>query len=153
MRINWLGVIISAIIMFIVRYLWAAHFGGADWAHFATKAVADVQANHKAAGMALGAAVVTSAVLGWAIGLLRDRSLVSGVGVGIMTAVGFAATTMSAEYIFYGAPLKTFLIDSGQYLAAYVIGGAIIGAMAPKTRIRAAYSLSAEPAAAEHHDH
>ncbi len=132
MRINWLGVLISAIVVFLLRYLWVAHFGGADWGHFVGKAISDIQANKKAAGLELVNALVLSAVLGWVIGRLRDRSLISGIGAGIVTAVGFAATTISPEYIFTGATLKTFLTDSAFYVLAYAIGGAILGAMAPK---------------------
>lgn len=150
MRINWLGVIIAAILIAALRYLWSAHFGGADWMHMTGKAIHDIQANQKQAGMELGSALVLAIVLGWVIGLTRDRSIVTGIGIGIVTAVGFAGTTVAPEYIFGGAALKTFLIDAGYYLAAYVVAGAVLGAMAPKRSLRSSYRLNASEPAAEH---
>ncbi len=133
MRINWLGVLISAIVILLLRYLWNAHFGGADWGHFVGKAISAITANQKAAGLTLVNSLVVSAALGWVIGRLRDRSLVSGILAGVAAAVGFAATTVAPEYISGGAVLKTFLTDAGFYVLAYAIGGAILGAMSPKS--------------------
>ncbi len=132
MRINWLGVLISAIVVFLLHYLWVAHFGGADWGHFVAKAINNITADKKAAGLELGSALVLSAVLGWVIGRLRDRSVISGLLTGVVAAIGFAVTTIAPEYIFAGATLKAFLTDSASFVLAYAIGGAILGAMASK---------------------
>jgi hypothetical protein len=134
MRINWVAVVISTIVMFVLRYLWIAHFGGADWGHFIGRAVNSVQNAPHSAGLVLANALVTSAVLGWLIGRLRDRVFASGLGSGVVAAVGFAATTVSAEYIYGQAELRTFLIDAGYYVAAYALAGAILGTMAPKAK-------------------
>ncbi len=131
MRINFLGVIISAIVIVLLRYLWNAHFGGADWGHFIGKAAADVQADRKAAGLELVNALVLSTALGWVIGRLRDRSLATGLGVGVLACVGFALTVVSTTVI-HGAAWQSLIPEGGFYLAAYVIAGAILGAMAPK---------------------
>ncbi len=134
MRINWLGVIISAIVIVLLRYLWYAHFGGADWGHFVGKAVNAIQSDQKAALKELVNALVLSAVLGWVIGRLRDRALIPGIGAGIITAIGFAWTTASTGFI-HGGALKDAMVDAGFLLVAYVIAGAILGAMAPKPSV------------------
>ena len=136
MRINWLAVLISAIAVFLLRYLRNAHFGGADWGHFIVAAAAAIQGDHRAAGLGLVNALAVTIVLGWLIGRLRDRVLATGLGSGLLAAIGFAVTTVSAEYIWGQASLRTFLTDAAYYLLAYTLAGAILGAMAPKTPVK-----------------
>ena len=133
MRINWLGVLIAAIVIFLLRYLWTAHFAGADWAHLPLRTVGDIQGDTRAAGLGLANALVVSAAMGWVIGRLRDRELGSGIGVGLLAGIGFAVTTVSPEYIWGHTPLNTFLVDAGAYVVAYVLAGAVLGATAPKS--------------------
>ena len=92
MRINWIGVIISAAIIVALRYAWYAHFGGADWAHIPGAAFGQVRADQRQALYELGNALVLCAALGWVIGRLRDRVLSTGIGVGLLACVGFAMT-------------------------------------------------------------
>jgi hypothetical protein len=138
MRVNWLAVLICTVVAFLLRYLWTAHFGGADWGHFIGRAVNNIQNDKRAAGLALVNALVIAIAIGWLVGRLRDRALATGLAAGLAAAVGFAATTVSVEYISGGATLRTFLIDAGYYVAAYVLMGAIAGAMAPKKKAAAA---------------
>jgi hypothetical protein len=130
MRINWLGVLIAAIVITLIRYLWNAHFGGADWGHFVGKAIGDIRASLPIAGKELVRSLVISAVLGWVIGLMRDRALMTGILAGVVTCIGFAITTIADGFI-HGEPLKTLMVDGGFLLVAYLVAGAILGAMAP----------------------
>ena len=153
MRINWLGVLISAIVIVVLRYLWYAYFGGADWAHLVGKAIADVQADQKAAGLSLANALVLSAGLGWLVGRERDRSLPTGIAAGLVAGVTLGATSVTTGYIHAGATLHSLLVDGGYLVAAYVLGGAILGAMAPKKSARPVLLAAAEPIAADHGHH
>ena len=136
MRINWIGVIIATLVITILRYLWVAHLGGADWGHVVQKAISGVQANHMAGLMTLASALLVSIGLGFFIGRFRDRSLATGLGVGLGAAIFFAATTAAAGYVaagvVQGPGLHTVLMDAAFYVVAYAIGGALIGAVASK---------------------
>jgi hypothetical protein len=136
MRINWIGVIIATLVITILRYLWIAHLGGADWGHVAQKAISGVQANHMSALMVLANSLLISIGLGFFIGRFRDRSLPTGLGVGIGAAIFFAATTAAASYVaagvVQGPGLHAFLMDAAFYVVAYAIGGALIGAVASR---------------------
>ncbi len=145
MRINWLGIIISAIVIVALRYLWYAHFGGADWGALVSKAVAGIQGSQKAAGLELLNALVLSLGLGWIIGL-SGRSASSGLGVGLAAGVLFGVTSVAEGYI-HGAPLKDFLIDGGFALLAYTVGGLIIGLLSPKRSTRTKFNWGGEQAA------
>ena len=148
MRINWLGIIISAIVIVALRYLWYAHFGGADWGHLVGKAVAGIQGSQKAAGLELVDALVLSLGIAWIAGL-SGRAAAAGLGVGLAAGVLFGLTSVAEGYI-HGAPLKDFLIDGGYVLLAYGLGGLIIGGLAPSKRSsRNKFNWGGE-AAAEH---
>ncbi len=141
MRINWLGIIISAVVIVALRYLWSAHFGGADWGHTAPKAIAALQGDPKAAGLELVAALLVSLGLAWVIGM-TGRSAGTGLGVGLAAGVLFGLTAAAEPYI-HGGPLKELLINGGEVLAVYGLGGLIIGALAPRRSTRAKFNWDA----------
>ncbi len=145
MRINWLGIIISAIIIVALRYLWYAHFSGADWGQLVAKTIAAIQGSPKAAGLELVDALVLSLGIAWVIGL-SGRAAAAGLGVGLAAGILFGLTSVAEGYI-HGAPLKDFLIDGGYVLLAYTIGGLVIGALAPKRSSRAKFNWGGEPVA------
>ena len=148
MRINWLGIIISAIVIVALRYLWYAHFGGADWGHLATKAIAGIQGSPKAAGMELVDALVLSLGLGWLVGL-SGSSAPAGFGVGLAAGFLFGLTAVAEGYI-HGGPLKDVMVDGGYVLIAYALGGLIIGALSTKrSSSRSKFNWGGE-AATEH---
>lgn len=147
MRINWLGIIISAILMVALRYLWYAHFAGAGWGDLVNHAVAGVQASQKSAGLELVNALVLSLGIAWIVGL-SGRSATAGLGVGLGAGILFGATAVAEGYI-HGAPLKDFLVDAGYAVLAYTLGGLVIGALAPKRSSRSKFNWGGE-AAAEH---
>lgn len=147
MRINWLGVIISAIVIVALRYLWYAHFGGADWGQLAGRAVSGIQGSQKAAGLELVDALVLSLGIAWLVGL-SGRAASTGLGVGLAAGVLFGLTSVAEGYI-HGAPLKDFLVDGGYVVLAYTLAGLIIGALAPKRATRSKFNWGAE-AATEH---
>ncbi|HEX4097802.1 MAG TPA: DUF1761 family protein [Caulobacteraceae bacterium] len=148
MRINWLGIIISAIVIVALRYLWYAHFGGADWGQLVSKAVGGIQGSQKAAGLELVNALVLSLGIAWVTGL-SGRSAAGGLGVGLAAGVLFGLTSAAEGYI-HGAPLNDFLVNGGYAVLAYTLAGLIIGASAPRRATRSKFNWNSGEAAAEH---
>jgi hypothetical protein len=148
MRINWLGVIISAILIVALRYLWYAHFSGADWGQLVGKAVGGIQANQKAAGLELVNALVLSLGIAWVAGM-SGGSAASGLGSGLAAGILFGLTAVAEGYI-HGAPLHDFIVDGGYAVLAFTLGGLVIGALAPRRSSRSKFNWGGE-AAAEHH--
>lgn len=145
MRINWLGVITSAIVIVALRYFWYAHFSGADWGNLAGRAVAGFQASPKAAGLELLNALVLALGIAWVVGL-SGRAASTGLGVGLAAGFLFGVTSAAEGYI-HGAPLKDFLVDGGYVLLAYGLAGLLIGLLAPRPRVRTKFNWGGEPAA------
>jgi hypothetical protein len=149
MRINWLGVLISAVVIVALRYLWNAHFAGADWSHLVGNAIGQAQSSPNVAGLELVNAVVLSLGLAWLVGL-NGRSLPVGLGAGLAAGVMFGLTSAS-EGVIHGAPLKSLINDGGVVVLAYTLGGAIIGALAPQPARKAKFDWGSEAAAETHH--
>ncbi len=149
MRINWLAVIISAIIIVLLRRAWYAHFGGADWGALPGQIIGDVRGDPLLAGKELINALIASAALAWVIDATRSRSLPGGLFAGLAAAIGFGLTSISAGLI-HGEPVHGFLIDGGYLIVAYVLAGAILGAMAPRRSSRNSFNWTGSEASAEH---
>jgi hypothetical protein len=148
MRINWLGIIISAILIVALRYLWYAHFGGADWGQLVSRAIGGIQANQKAAGLELVAALVLSLGIAWVSGM-SGQSAAGGLGAGLAAGILFGVTSVAEGYI-HGAPLHDFLVDGGYVLIAYTLAGLVMGLLSPKRSSRSKFNWGGETAA-EHH--
>ncbi len=131
MRISWPGVIISAVLMVCLRYLWYAHFAGADWDHLAARAVAALVATQAVALQEAGIDLVLAAALAWLISQLREQSVLAGVAAGIVACAGFSLTTLFAERIHSGAN-GDLLLDAGYMFAAFALAGAVLGGAAPR---------------------
>jgi hypothetical protein len=108
MRINWLAVIISAIIIVLVRHLWYAHFGGADWGALPMQAVNEIRGDTTLALKELANALILSLALAWVLDAVRSRSLPGGLFAGIALAVGFGLTSISSG-LMHGEPAQGFL--------------------------------------------
>lgn len=149
MKINWLAVLITAIIVVLLRHLWYAHFAGADWGALAPQAFSEISGDPTLAGKELVNGLILSLALAWVMDASRSRSLAGGVGAGLAVAIGFGLTSISAG-LLHGEPLQGFLIDGGYLLAAYLIAGAILGAMAPKRSSRSGFNWSGSETPAQH---
>jgi len=148
MRINWLGVIISALLIVLLRHAWYAHFGGAAWGALPMQVVDEIRGDTTLAGKELLNALVLAVGLGWLTDATKSGNLAGGFGVGLAAAIAFGVTSISSGYI-HGAPLHSFLIDAGYLLAAFVLAGTIIGAMAPRRR-SAKFNWTSSETSAEH---
>jgi hypothetical protein len=149
MRINWLAVIVSAIIVVLLRRVWYAHFGGADWGALPAQVINDISSDPVLAGKELVNALILNLALAWVLDAARSRSLAGGVGAGLAVAIGFGLTSISSGLI-HGEPTQSFLIDGGYLLVAYIVAGAILGSMAPRRTSRERFNWGGSEASAEH---
>ena len=148
MRINWLAVIISAIIVVLLRRVWYAHFGGADWGALGGQVLGDVQNDPMLAGKELLNALILNLALAWVLDASRSRSLAGGIGAGLAAAIGFGLTSISSGLI-HGEPLQSFLVDGGYLVVAYAIAGAILGATAPRRSSRERFNWGGSETASQ----
>jgi hypothetical protein len=90
-------------------------------------------------------ALVLSLALAWVLDASRSNSIGGGIGAGLAVAIGFGLTSISAG-LMHGEDPQGFLIDGGYLVLAYLVAGAILGAMAPKRSSRAKFNWSGSEA-------
>jgi hypothetical protein len=80
---------------------------------------------------ALVGSLVTAFVLAVLASWTGAKTLLQGAFVGLLAAVGFAATTSGIKDLFEGRSGKLWLINAGHDVVTLVIMGAIIGVWHP----------------------
>jgi hypothetical protein len=74
--------------------------------------------------------LVEAFVLAWFLSTTGMTGVSDGLKAGFLVWLGFVITTNSSQPIFEGRPMKLFQINMGYQLVAFLLMGAIIGAMA-----------------------
>ncbi len=133
MKINYLAVLVSAIVFFFLGFLWYGILFAKQWMALEGMTPANQPKNVAAAYLI---SFVTQLVLCYVLAIVcrwRDANLVTGAGLGILMWIAFVATTTLTSYLFEGKPLALFAINYGYDLAGMAISGAILGGWRKKS--------------------
>ena len=137
LSVNWLSILIAAVAAWL--------FGGAyytalskPWLKAQGKTLEQCQAEQAGKSGAAKAApfilvFVGEIIIAWALyGILVHMNaftLRGGVIAALLSWFGFVVTTLTGNYAFHGKKPMLTVIDSGGWLGAFVIIGAIVGWM------------------------
>ncbi|MBX7249312.1 MAG: DUF1761 domain-containing protein [Caulobacteraceae bacterium] len=127
--VNWAGVVVAAVVVWLVGYVWYDMLFGAAW----LREMHMTEEQAMAGGMTplfLGA--LNTLVMCLGLGLLVPRlgdGLMAGVKAGLLGGIFFAATNQWQGAIYGGDSNTLLMIDVGYILVGYAVGGAIIGAL------------------------
>jgi len=132
MGINYLAVIVCAVVYFMLGGLWYSKLLFANpW----MKAIGKTEAECKAMGspapgyiIAFIGALLTAFFLATFIGYAGGASLVDGAKIGFYAWLGFGITTLAPAYYFEMRPKALLVIYAGYTLVAFVIMGGVLGA-------------------------
>ncbi len=132
MSVNYLAVIVCAVIYFMLGGLWYSKLLFAKpW----MKAIGKTEAECKAMGspapgyiIAFIGALLTAFFLATFISYAGGASLVDGAKIGFYAWLGFAVTTLAPAYYFEMRPKALLLIYAVYTLVAFIIMGGILGA-------------------------
>lgn len=132
MGLNYLAVIVCAVIYFMLGGLWYSKLLFANpW----MKAIGKSEAELKAMGspapgyiIAFICALFTAFFLATFIGYAGGASLVDGAKIGFYAWLGFVVTTLAPAYYFEMRPKTLLMIYAGYTLVAFIIMGGILGA-------------------------
>ena len=130
-QINFLAVLISAVIYMAIGFVWYSPLGFAKiWMAAVGKTEAQMKESCKDGwkGMFvyfLGLFLL-STVLAYFIDYADAGSATEGIGVGAWAWLGFVATTSLGGVIFEKKPFRLYLINNGYALVGMVISGAIL---------------------------
>ena len=133
--VNYLAVLVTGIVIFILGGLWYSPILFAKrWIALQGKTEEQMKAEAAAASMPLlyFSAFVTSLlitfVMAGIISALAVGSLAAGLHIAFFCWLGFAGATSYATAIFSGRPRQLWLIDSAYNLVSFLIAGAILAA-------------------------
>ena len=136
--INYLEIIVSAIAMMALGFVWYGPLFGKQWIALKGWSDAEIKKGEedmkkngwKTYGLQFIGALVTAYVLVHVsyLGLIYASSpLRSGIWSGWWMWLGFIAPVMMGSVLWDGKPWKLFFLESGYYLVGLLIMGAIIG--------------------------
>ena len=141
--INWLAVIVAAIVIFVLGGLWYSPVLFAKrWIALQGRTEEEMRAQAATANMPLlyAGAVITSLLIAFALALIlghigRDPAIAEpgggisaghGAIIGFVCWLGFAASTSYATATFSGKPKQLWFIDTAYNLVSFVIAGIIL---------------------------
>jgi hypothetical protein len=127
-EINYLAVLVAAIIAFGIGGLWYGVFSR-PWTAATGKTEAELQLGNPAVsyGAAFAASLMTAYVLALIISLAQANTLLHGVAIGLWVWVGFVAGPNLPTYLFARWPRELYLINNGYQLVSLLVMGAILG--------------------------
>jgi hypothetical protein len=124
-NINWIGVIVATIVMYLVGWVWF------DMLFKATYAAA-MPSMTEPGTPAMLKGFVNTLISAIGLGILAPRlgeGWGGGAKTGLIAGFFFACTTVAIGYIYGGMPMSLFPIDLGYLLVSYILGGAIVGGL------------------------
>ena len=128
-EINYLAVLVSAVIIFILGGLWYSPVLFAkQWISAVNKSEEEIKKGSKPTDYVLAfiQGLISSYILAIFVYWAQAASPGSGAWVGFMCWFGFAGSTTLVHNIFAGRPSKLWLIDSGHTLVSFIASGIIL---------------------------
>ncbi|KRB41313.1 DUF1761 domain-containing protein [Phenylobacterium sp. Root700] len=131
-RINWIAVVVAFVLLEILGFLWYGPLFGARWmAEQGTPP--DPKSEQFALGVGALVTILTVLGLAWLLRRLGATSLQAGLSAAFAAWVFFNFTTMALDYLFMGQTVVFVAINMGYQLVSYLIAGAVLGLIRPKT--------------------
>lgn len=130
--VNYLAVLVSGVILFILGGLWySPALFARRWIALQGKTEEELKAGARPKPWLFIAAFVCGLLQAYVLAILlnhfRPLNAWKGIEVGIACWVGLAAATSFATANFSCKPIALWAIDSGFNLVSFAIAGAIIG--------------------------
>lgn len=127
--VNWLAVVVAAVASFVLGGLWYGPLFSDVWMR--VSGVSEEELGGGGAGRIFGLSfllqLVAAAVLAMFIG--ADASFGFAVAAGGAVGMFWVATALGVIYLFERRPVAHWLVNGGYVVIAYLVMGAILGAL------------------------
>lgn len=126
--INYIAVIVSAVIMMAIGMLWYGPIMGKKWMKVMGIKKEDAKKGDMSKSMIWGAvtALITSYVLASLISMLGAADAMAGATVAFWAWLGFVVTSTASAVIWEGKKKELYWIYASYSLVTYLIIGAIL---------------------------
>jgi hypothetical protein len=128
MAVNWLAIIIAAVVKFGIGAVWYTALFGKQW-----RALQGIPEGSPQTGLvpAMGVQIVGDLIMAYILARFIGHYGIPGIGggvlIGFMAWLGFIATIMVGSIFYERKPPMLVYINAGYQLVAIVIMGAILG--------------------------
>ncbi|WP_309644922.1 DUF1761 domain-containing protein [Phenylobacterium sp.] len=130
--VNWIAVLVAVVLLEGLGFLWYGPLFGERWAAALGKTP---DTSNVALFMSLGVINTVIIVLGlsWLLRKLGAGSLQAAVMGALAAWFFFDFTTMAIDFLYVGHTAELVVINMGYQLVSYLIAGAVLGLIRPKT--------------------
>jgi hypothetical protein len=139
-RLNYLAILVSALVYFAVNAMWFTIFMK-EWLAGNRQTMEELeqlqQQGHNpliAYAVSFIGALVIAAAISLFTQMTGRQTIIRGVWVAVLAWIGFVLTTWSAEYAFEARSLKALGVNTGVSLIGMVLMGAILGGWKAKPK-------------------
>lgn len=130
--INYLAVLVGAIVYMVIGFVWYSPFAFGDkWMKLVRLNKQKLQEMQergmgKAYVLSFLSALLLSYILAHFVDFTGAKLLSSGMQTGFWLWLGFVATTTLPNVLYARKPFKLYLLDNGYQLASFIVMGAIL---------------------------
>jgi hypothetical protein len=125
--VNYLAVIVAAIAGFGVGAIWYTLLFSKAW--IAAVGISEEQMKQGGSPVPfIFSGIAYLVIATFLSALMSPATIASGALAGFLAWLGFVLTTTAVNYAFPGRKYELTLIDTGHWLAAMIVMGAILGA-------------------------
>jgi hypothetical protein len=145
LRINYLAVLVSALVYWVLGALWYSPLLFARpfiaLMRWTPEDLARIERQGAAREIviALASSLLTAYVLAHFVRLARAQTVADGLKTAFWAFVGFALTTNLSTVLFEGRPFGLYLINNGYNLVGFLLMGAVLAAWRKQEALEPAY--------------
>lgn len=128
-ELNWLTILVAAIMGFVVGGIWYGPIMGQRWLVAVGLTEEDVQNGSMAMiyGFAFVLSLIASAMLAWLLSAFANLEVFEKILVALGIAAGFIVPAIGTNYLFSQKSRGLFLIDATYWLLFYLAMGTVHG--------------------------
>lgn len=127
-EVNYLAVLVAAIISLVIGFLWYGPFFGRRWMQLAN--VTPGQITSGAMARTTAGAFIGALILYYVLALVVDwtgaTTASGGVAAGFLMWLGFAATVTFNSVLYESRPTALWALNNGYQLATMLIAGVLL---------------------------
>ena len=127
-QVNWLSIIAVLILSFALGAFWHSILFNKAWSEDSGSKYGKENHGNPAVIFGLSAILHLIAIVGLAIIVGNNSSVLEGLIDGLLISLVFISTSIGVTYIFVGRSFRLFLIDAGFYVVFLSLAGIILGA-------------------------
>lgn len=123
--VNWLAVVVAAVINMFVGFLWYGPLFGQTWLRLIGKSPQDIEQDNSMYAISALAALVSAYVLAVIIRTVGVTGWVNGALTGAFVWIGIGATGTLVYTTFEGPPRSVWSLHAAYQLVVFLIMGAL----------------------------